>query len=139
MSRSSERRLLRRAIVAGCLLFFGHAGPVRAQVDTGALTGAVVDATGGALPGVTITVTSLSTGVVRTALTNEIGRYQVTALQPAAYSVKAELQGFGAIVRPQVTVNIGSTIDVNITLSVANVSETVNVTGAAPLLESAKT
>ena len=140
MGRSPGRKAYHSALlVAGFVLLGCLAPAASAQVDTGGISGAVVDATGGALPGVSVTVTNLSTGVARTTVTNEVGRYQVTALQPAAYSVKAELQGFGTIVRPQVTVNIGSTIDVNITMAVANVSETVNVTGEAPLLESAKT
>jgi hypothetical protein len=110
-----------------------------AQVDTGSIAGTVTDQTGAALPGVTITVTGTTTGQVRTAVTNEQGRYQVSALQPSRYSVKAELQGFATVLRPEVTVNVGSALDINIPMAVASLAETVTVTGEAPLIESTKT
>jgi hypothetical protein len=91
------------------------------------------------LPGVTITVTSATTGQVRTTVTNELGRYQVSALPPSRYSVKAELQGFSTVMRPEVTVNVGGSIDVNVSMTVATLQETVTVSGEAPLVESKKT
>jgi len=109
-----------------------------AQVDTGNISGTVSDQSGGALPGVTMTITNLATAMVRTAVTDANGRYHVTGLQPAHYSVKAELEGFATFQQPQVTVNIGTTIDVNISLKLATLAETVNVTSDAPLVESTK-
>jgi hypothetical protein len=110
----------------------------RAQVETGGISGVVTDETGAALPGVTIVVTNLSTGQVRTTITNESGRYQVTALQPSRYSVRSDLQGFAGVLRPEVTVNVGSTADVDMTMKLATLEETVTVTGDAPIIESTR-
>ncbi len=113
--------------------------PASAQIDTGAITGVVTDDSGAAVPGVTVTVTSLATGQMRNAVTNELGRYQVSALQPARYSVKAELQGFATVLRSDVTVNVGTAVDVNFAMKIATVQETVTVTGETALVESSKT
>lgn len=110
----------------------------RAQVDTGSVAGVIVDESGGALPGVNVTVTNLATQQARATVTNESGRYQLTALQPSRYSIKAELQGFATVLRPDVTVNVGSVIDVNLTMNVSAVQETVTVTGEAPIIESTR-
>jgi hypothetical protein len=134
--RSSVSALIVIACLAALGAFFP--APVLAQVDTGNISGAVTDETGAMLPGVTITATNLSTGTTRTTVTSGVGRYQITGLQPAGYSVKAELQGFNTVLRPQVTVNVGTTIDINISLRLASMAETVNVTSDAPLVESGK-
>jgi hypothetical protein len=109
------------------------------QIDTGTITGTVTDESGGSLPGVTVTVTNQSTGQMRTTATNELGRYQVSALQPNRYTVKADLQGFATVVHADVPVNVGTAIDVNVTMKIAAVSETVTVTGEPPLVESSRT
>jgi hypothetical protein len=111
----------------------------RAQIDAGNIAGIVTDQTGGALPGVAITVRNLANGQVRTVATNAEGRYQVAALVPGRYSVTAELSGFASVLRPEFTVNVGSTVDVNIQMALANVSETLTITGEAPLIESTNT
>lgn len=112
---------------------------VRAQIETGSIVGAITDETGGALPGVTVTVRNLATGQVRTVTTNELGRYQAMALQPSRYSVTAELQGFSTVVRPEITVNVGASVDVPVTMKVGAMAETVTVTGEAALVQSQKT
>lgn len=138
MQRHRRGGRLRLGVLAAVLLVSAPSG-LWAQIDTGSISGIVTDQTGGALPGVTITVTGTTTGQVRTAVTNELGRYQVSALQPSRYFVKAELQGFATLVRPDVTVNIGGAVDINIAMQIATVAETVTVTGQSPLIESTKT
>jgi hypothetical protein len=128
------------AVVAACWLTFVASPPsALAQVDTGSVRGTVADQTGAAVPGVTITITSMTTGAVRTTVTNGVGRYQITALPPTTYSVKAELQSFQSVVRSPLTVNIGAIVDVNLTMIVGALTETVTVTGEAPLIQSTKT
>src|SRR5437667_613147 len=133
-----HRRRLRLVVPLGVLLC-GAPSFAFAQIDTGSINGIATDQSGAALAGVTITITSLTTGQVRTVVTNEQGRYQVSALQPSHYSVKAELQGFATVLRPDVTVNVGSTVDINVSLGLATVVETVTVSAQAPLVESTKT
>lgn len=138
MQGNRERGLFRWivALVAGFVLVSSPAA--YAQVDTGTVSGTVTDEQGASLPGVTVIVTNTATAQARTVVTDAEGRYRATALQPSQYSVKAELQGFADVVRPSIAVSIGSAIDVNITMRVAGVEESITVTGAAPLIESTK-
>ena len=131
----------RRFLIAGTALLAICLAPsiARAQIDAGNIAGIATDQTGGALPGVSVTVRNLANGQMRTVATNAEGRYQVAALTPGRYSVVAELSGFASVVRPELTVNVGSTVDVNIQMALANVSETLTITGEAPLIESTNT
>jgi len=70
------------------------ATPARAQQQLGAIQGTITDQTKGVLPGATVTVTNLDTGITRTATSNEAGVYRVPSLDPGRYKVTAELQGF---------------------------------------------
>ncbi|HUV12791.1 MAG TPA: carboxypeptidase-like regulatory domain-containing protein, partial [Acidobacteriota bacterium] len=69
-----------------------------AQVKTGGITGTVTDVTGGVMPGVEVTIRNQETNVVRTAITNDQGRYTATNLTPGAYEVRFELTGFKRLV-----------------------------------------
>src|SRR5262245_16543444 len=88
------RRRLRLVVVLSGLFLCSAPTALLAQIDTGSISGVVTDQSGAVLPGVTVTITSLTTAQARTAVTNAQGRYQVSALSPSRYSVKAELQGF---------------------------------------------
>src|ERR1039457_3976982 len=78
-----------------------------AQSETGTITGTVTDPTGAVVPNAKITVKGTTTGSVRTITTNSSGSYTVTNLQPAEYTVTAEVSGF-ATLQQQVTVSVGS-------------------------------
>lgn len=138
--RGASSSWRRRIVVAGCVALTIGLMPRAAQAQvTGGITGVVTDDTGAVLPGVTITVKSLTTSQVRADVTNQLGRYQVLALQPTTYSVTAELAGFSSVIRSGVTVNVGSTMNVDLSMKVASLQETVTVSGNAPLVQSAKT
>ena len=112
--------------------------PVHAQIGGAAnIAGVVTDDSGGALPGVTVTITNTANGRAQTLVTSDEGRYRAVALQPGPYEVSAELQGF-ATVRRGVTLVVGSEASLDLTLGVANLAETITVTGEAPLIEVAK-
>lgn len=102
---------------------------------TGSIVGVVTDATGAALPGVVVEVTSASTGQVRLATSGADGYYAVRLLAPGPYHVKGTLAGFKTFVRDGVTVAVESTARVDITLTVGGVEETVSVTAAVPLVD----
>src|SRR6266705_1243811 len=76
------------------------ASPAAGQEFRGSIAGAVVDSSGGILPGVTVTVTNVDTGVSQHVITNDRGLYDVPYLNPGTYSVTAELQGFKKFIRP---------------------------------------
>jgi hypothetical protein len=86
-------------LVLAALLACAAGAHVVAQSATASVGGLVTDDTGGALPGVTITVANKGNGVTQTLVTGADGRYRAVALQPAAYDITAELAGFGAVRR----------------------------------------
>jgi len=105
------------------------------QNTAGTILGAVSDESGARLPGVTVTITHLDTGIVRSVTTDEGGRYRAPGLGLGNYEVKAELTGFRTAVRMGIQLTVSAEVVVNLTLSVGVVSEQVNVTGEAPLVE----
>jgi hypothetical protein len=114
------------------LAFVTLSSPALAQ--GGAIVGRVADSTGGALPAVAVTATSLSTRAVVTAQTTDQGLYVLPAMSAGRYDVQAERQGFRTSVRRNVTVNVDTRVTVDFALQVGDVSETVTVAGA-PLLD----
>ena len=111
------------------------APPAAAQAVYGGIRGAVTDTSGGALPGVTVTITSVERQTVDTVVTNESGLYVKDRLIPGTYEVKAELASFKTAVVPKVVVNVDAQTPVDFKLDVGQLTETVEVTGGSPLLK----
>jgi hypothetical protein len=105
-----------------------------ANPTTGGISGTVADSTGGALPGVTVTVTNTQTGLSRNSVTDNEGRYSVVLLPPGTYRVEAELAGLGTARRPSVSVLLGNTTAVNLVIN-PQLSEQITVTAAAPVVD----
>ena len=80
------------------------ATPAMAQTTNGVIAGIISDAQGGVLPGVTVTARNVDTGAMRTITTEADGRFRLAGLNPGRYELKAELQGFGAVTVPDITV-----------------------------------
>jgi carboxypeptidase family protein len=131
------RRLMSVAFLAGLLTVL-LAAPALAQRQLGAIQGTIVDATGGVLPGVSVTATNKSTGEVRTTVTNEAGIYRLQSLDPGTYDVVAQLSGFGQSGRSDVVVSVGASVGVNLTMSTSGVTETVQVRGVSPDIQTEK-
>jgi hypothetical protein len=106
------------------------------QLQSGNIFGTVVDTEGGALPGVTVTLTGI--GAPQTVVTDSQGAFRFINLSPGQYSLKAELAGYGTATRSGITVNIGRNADVTMTLN-PSVSQTITVTAEAPLLDTRRT
>ena len=104
------------------------------QVVGANLSGRITDDGGGALPGVTITITNTSNGVQQTAVTNNEGAYRIVSLQPAPYQVKAELTGFGTSTR-EIVLTIGANATLDFKLGVAGLEESITVSASTPLIE----
>jgi hypothetical protein len=121
------------AMIAVCA--FALAGtPAAAQQTTGGIQGRIVDAQKAAVPGVTVTAKNRATGFSRTETTDTEGVYRLNGLPVGTYDVHAELSGFAPYDRKDLIVNIGETLDVNIDMKVAGVSESVSVTAESPLV-----
>jgi len=101
---------------------------VSAQQVNANLSGAVKDESGAMIPGVTVTATNTQTGLVKSALTNEEGRYSILSMPPGTYNVQAELPGFATSVQRNREFLVGTTVTLDITMKVASTAETVEVT-----------
>jgi hypothetical protein len=106
-----------------------------AQRYFGGLTGMVTDQSGSVLRGVTIRLTNLNKNVVSTVQTNDEGVYRAPDMTPDTYRLEAELSGFKKIVREPLLVESNRLLTVDITMEVGDVAQSVEVTGAPPLLE----
>jgi outer membrane receptor protein involved in Fe transport len=106
-----------------------------AQAVYGSIGGTITDNTGGVLPGVTVTITSLERKTVDTVVTNESGFFVKDRLLPGNYEVKAELQGFKSAVVPSVQVSVDTQTPVDFKFELGAMTETVEVTGGSPLLK----
>jgi hypothetical protein len=115
-------------MAALALVLAGTGAPLLAQAGTASLTGAVTDEQGGALPGVTVTITSSATGAIRTTTTNESGTYQLLALPPGLYTVSFELNGFRTAVHGDVRLQVDSQHKLDVPMAIGSLSETVQVT-----------
>src|SRR6267143_3971500 len=104
-------RLVPVLLMCLCLLLGGHV--VSAQVTTGTISGVVQDPTGAVIPGVSVTVKNLDTGIARTATTDEGGRYAVPNLTLGSYQVEGQLAGFQTEVRTGITLTVGREAVVN--------------------------
>lgn len=124
--------------VAGALAITLWGPPnVGAQTTTlGVIEGTVKDETGGALPGVTVTVTSPALQVKElVAVTDADGRYRVPDLRIGAYRVACELSGFQGFVREGIEISVGFVARVDVTMKVGSLQETVTVSGASPVVD----
>jgi hypothetical protein len=106
-----------------------------AQIGTSTITGRVCDPTGAVVAGVNVTVVQTGTNFTFTAVTNNEGLYRVQSLQPGAYKLTFESAGFKKAVREDIELRTGDTLAVDMSLQVGNVTESIEVTGAALLLE----
>src|SRR5438876_3178178 len=127
---------MRRIFVATCvaLVCFGLTQTTFAQSGNATVGGFVQDPSQAFIPGVTVTATNTQTGVVSTALTNEAGAYNITALLPGTYNLTAELPGFKTQVISAVQLGQSATARYNFTLQVGAADQTVEVTAEATAL-----
>jgi hypothetical protein len=124
-------------LMAGALAVFQAAqpAPLLAQAVYGTLLGTVTDSQGAAMPGATVTVTETGTNLSRTAATNASGNYNFSNLKSGTYRVNAELSGFRKAAREGVDVAVNTTVRVDVTLQVGQLTEEVTVSVETPPLQ----
>src|SRR5205809_6647164 len=115
------------------LLLSGN-GLVFGQEFSATMSGVVHDASGGLVPGVSVTAKHTESGLTRTAITNETGSYRLPSLPVGAYEVTAEVSGFKRQVRRGVILAVTQEAVVNLTLDVGDLKEQITVTEEAPLV-----
>src|ERR1700751_3381130 len=110
-------------------------GYLQSQTTTsGALSGVVVDPTGAVIPGALVEISDAAKGILETAKSNDLGAYQFSFLLPGRYTLKVEHPGFRQE-RRTVSVQVGPTVTVNITLQMASARSQISVTADAPLIQ----
>ena len=107
------------------------AAPAAAQVTDATVKGRVVDASGDILPGAVVTARHADTGIRREATSDGAGTFLLAGLTPGVYSLGADVTGFRPFVKDGLRLTVGETADVTITLGLANVRESVDVTAGA--------
>ncbi|MFN9459693.1 MAG: carboxypeptidase regulatory-like domain-containing protein, partial [Acidobacteriota bacterium] len=113
------------------------AATLSGQTFTGTILGTATDSTGAVLPGVKIIATEQATGVERSTQTNDAGYFELPLLPPGTYRVEAQFTGFKRISRANLKLDTSQKMEVPLTLEPGQVTETIEVKGDAPLLQTA--
>src|SRR5205809_4955296 len=119
-----------KCVVLLLLLCVCFTGLAIAQT-AGTISGVIQDATGAVIPGVSVTVKTVDTGVSRMLVTDEQGRYRGLNLPPGSYEVQAMLPGFQTEIRRGIILTVGQEAVINLSLQVGQVADQVEVTGEA--------
>jgi len=128
-------RTLFRLLASIGLVVLAAVSSARADVTRFDLSGTVVDGTGGVLPGVTVTLKNVDTGFVRSAVTDEQGRYTFTALNPTGrWTLSVELQGFAPQNREGLEFQANTKPEIDFRMGVGTIQEAVTVQASAPLI-----
>jgi hypothetical protein len=127
------RKGLRLSAISTALLIL-LAIPVVAQMPTATILGVAKDTSGGVLPGVTVTVTNIDTGLTRTLKTGDDGEYRVPELPVGHYEVKGEHPGFKTVTRNGITLEVTEQAVINMDFQVGSAEQRVIVTEEAPMI-----
>src|SRR5216117_1294119 len=127
-------KTISRTIIAAILITFG-AGQLHAQGATAAISGTVLDPSGAAIAGASISVRNIGTAFTRTVLSNDQGRYVAPELPIGEYEVQGSLAGFQTVVRRGIVLTVGSRPVVDLQLPIGQAAETVNVTEEVSAVE----
>lgn len=123
-----------RAIFALCVVIASYESPdaaAQARATGADLMGTVYDESRGVLPGAAVTATNTATNQSRTAITEPNGRFAIPALPPGTYSVRVELSGFAPHVEDAVILQLGTQVELELTLSLATFEQQVAVVASA--------
>jgi len=118
-------------------LLLALAAPAFAQIQGGSINGTVKDEQGGVLPGVTVTAQGVD--ATQTFVTEGTGEFRFLNLAPGPYKITATLPGFSTVVREDVIVAVGRSVELPLSLKIASVAETITVSGESPVIDTRAT
>src|SRR5438874_5595745 len=124
-----------RSVLYSIVILVLAASVTAAQTTTAAFQGSVMDSSRAVLPRVQVTATNVETGLQRTAITDEEGRFLLSELPPGPYELNVSLTGFETLVRKGLTLTVGQQANLSLTMKVGSVDQQVVVTGDAPIVE----
>jgi hypothetical protein len=134
--RFARFRANRGMLLAGvCLASLFIVSPLFSQGNLGRITGTIIDQSGGAIAGATVTVLDVQRGVSRTLTTGDSGEYNAPNLLPGSYSVRAEAKGFKKVEQQNILLEVGKEIRVDLSLQPGEISQTITITEAPPMVE----
>src|SRR5688572_26574245 len=133
------RRVLRHLFHGAVVVLLASAIVQGQAGSTAQVTGTVRDQSGGVLPGVDVTVIQTDTGFTRSAVTDENGNYTLTNLPIGPYRLQASLSGFRAYQQTGIVLQVGSNPVIPVAMALGELTETVSVEAAAPLVETRST
>lgn len=113
------------------------AGALSAQVNSGSISGSILDPGGAAIPGAAVTATEAASGRSFETGSSEAGLFVFAALPPGTYEIAVESDGFKRLTRPNIELRIAQRLNLDLMLEIGAVTETVEVTSTAPLLDTA--
>jgi hypothetical protein len=119
-------------VVSGLLLSL--AVPAFSQLNLGQISGVVTDPSGASVPGASVTVRDIDRGVDRNLTTDSAGQYSAPSLTPGTYSVRVSAAGFNPVERRDITVGVGQQVRIDVALQTGTQNQTVEVTGAPPIM-----
>src|SRR5687767_5543001 len=128
----SEGRLYRFTAI---VVFIAGSALAQSTTGTATMTGVVADSSGAVIPGAAVIVTNTDAGFVFNSVTTNEGSWYIPNLNPGAYQLKIEAQGFKGYVQNGIVLRTGEQPRIDVKLEVGSVTESVLVTGAPPLLE----
>ena len=114
-------------LLTGCLAF--------GQVSTGSLGGTVLDSNGASIPGAKLTAINTTTNLKIETISNDTGAYAFPSLRADVYTIGVEKTGFKKLNRSNIQILIGQRLDLNLSLEVGDVQQSVEVSAEAPLLQ----
>src|SRR5262249_50374712 len=125
-----------RVCTSAALILLAATTAAYSQSDA-ELGGAMRDATGGAIPGVSVTVTKLDTRAARSTVSNDSGFFVMPLLPPGEYQIRLTKEGFKPLTQTGIVLQVNEQARMTFTLEVGGVVEEVTITARAPLLETA--
>ncbi len=128
-----------RIWLALCLVWLSTAAASFGQTFYGSIVGTVTDPSGSDIPGAAVTCTNLGTSERRVAQTDNVGNYRFVNLVPGQYKIEVEQTGFHRFSREPITVEVQSSVRIDVPMQVGDVQQTVEVTAQTPLLQTENT
>ena len=119
------------------LVILAFSGAARSQTVQGVITGTVTDPSGGVVPDATVTITNTGTGVSQTTATSSNGEYRFSLVPPGTYNITVKAANFAEVHANGVVVEASQTVPFNVKLELAKASQTIEVSGQAPLVQTA--
>ena len=136
--RCTPGGIVAASLLLAFLLVFSVVSASAQTAGAGAIAGTVTDANQAVVPGATITVTNVDTGVSHVYTSNASGLYQAPFLVPGHYKVEASGANFGTVEAKGLTLLVGQTLTIDLAMAVKSATTTVEVTSDAPLLDTDK-